>query len=504
MSDANRTKVSYVPETTLGTTPATPAWKSLRVTGTSLSFKPLTTTSNELVSDRQFTDLVRVGQEVGGGVDAEFSWTNLDQPLETAFFNAWVQTPYRSNNGTADSIITDVTSTVATFTNPAAEATGQGTLAVGHLVTTSGFGVAGNNVNAIRITAASATTATITGFASEAVVPAAARIKVVGLEGAASDLSITLASSVFYLNSAAPLNFATLGIVPGMWIKLGGAAVGTQFATAANNDWVRVASTVSAGVVSLDRTPTSFAADSGTSKTIRVWFGDYLRNGTTKKSISIEQQYADLVAPEYDTLAGMVADTFDLTADTQSIKTASLMFVGMSATNSTSRFAGSTDVSTTPGYDYLGTVPRAGDVFNTSSNVARIAENGTAITTNYVQSFSLNLTNSLRRQNAVGTLASIGIGAGRCAVTGSLKTYYFSNGIRTKILAGTATALDVRLADPDGVRYVHIDLPRVKFSDGTPEGIVVDSDRTLTASYQALKDPTLGYTIQLQRYEQIA
>ena len=85
-----------------------------------------------------------------------------------------------------------------------------------------------------------------------------------------------------------------------------------------------------------------------------------------------------------------------------------------------------------------------------------------------------------------------------------LNTYYFSNAIRTKLLAGTATAIDTRVVDPAGIRAYIVDLPRVKLTDGTPEGIQVDSDRTLNAQFMALKDPTLGFTIQMSRFEQFA
>lgn len=496
MSDANRTKLSFVAETTLGTTPATPAWKQLRITRSGLTYRPITVQSNELASDRQVTDLIRVGQEAGGSFDAEFSFANADPLLESAFFSAWTQMPYRYNNGTADSIITDVSATVVTTSNPAAEATGQGTFAVGHLVRHSGFTTAGNN-GLFRISAATATTYTTTGLTIEASPPGTARTKVVGIEGASADISAQAGATNSLTTSA--LNWTTLGIVAGMWLKVGGAAAGTQFATAANNDWVRV-SAVTSTVLTLDRVPSGWTTDTGTSKTIRLWVGDYLRNGTTKKSFSFEQQYQDLTSPEYDVFSGMLANSFSLQADAQAIKSLSLEFQGLSATNGTTRFTGSTDTAT----DYLGAVPRTGDVFNTSSNVARLAEGGSAITGSYVLALSVALNNNLRRQNAVGSLASVGMGAGRAVVTGNLNTYYGSNAIRTKLLNGTATSLDARFADPNGTRAYVLDMPRVKLTDGSPEGIQSDSDRTINMAFQALKDSTLGYTIQLQRFEEFA
>jgi hypothetical protein len=43
-------------------------------------------------------------------------------------------------------------------------------------------------------------------------------------------------------------------------------------------------------------------------KTITVYVGDMIKNGTTEQTMSIEQQYQDLVVPEYDYLTGMAVD----------------------------------------------------------------------------------------------------------------------------------------------------------------------------------------------------
>jgi hypothetical protein len=46
--------------------------------------------------------------------------------------------------------------------------------------------------------------------------------------------------------------------------------------------------------------PASWAADAGTSKTIQVFTGDYVKNGITQRSFSIERQQQDLVSPQLD------------------------------------------------------------------------------------------------------------------------------------------------------------------------------------------------------------
>lgn len=495
MSDANRTAAALAEEATFNTVPATPAWRALRVKGVNLTFAPVTVISEELRSDRQITDLIRVGLEAGGDIPMEASYGALDDLIEGAMMNVWTNAPYRYNNAVADSIITDVTATTITFSNPGVNPTGTGTFAVGHLVRTSGFTAAGNNALR-RVTAATVTTVNLAGGTIDAAPAAQARLKVVGFQGAAGDITATTVGSNALTSTA--LDFTTLGLVPGMWLKIGGTAAGERFTTvAANNDWVRVSiasgvTAITATRLELDIVPTGWATDSGATKTISVWMGDYIRNGTTKKSYAIEVQYQDLAVPEYEVYSGMRVGTFNLSGDAQSILQAQASFMGGNVTNSTARTAGSTDVAAP-----------TGDVLNTSSNVGRIAENGAVVQgPNFVLGVNITIDNTLRRQNSVGNVASHGIGIGRAKVSGKLSTYYGNNTILNKIRNGTATSYDVRFTDPNGTRVILVDIPRIKFNTGSPAVPGVDTDRTLDTDFTGLRHPVGTYTIQIQRFEE--
>ena len=496
MSDANRTKVSFVDEGTFDVVPTSPAWKQVRITGAPFTFTPTNVVSDELITDRQVADLVRVALETGGDLPMEFSYANQDPLLRGAMYSDWVPATLRYNDGTADSVITDVSvgGVYTVITNASNPEKNYGAFAIGQLVRNTGF-VAGNT-GLFRASAATATSVTLPTTTAEAAPGASARMKVVGIEGASGDITATAGGTNFIGATAA--NFINQGFVAGMWAKIGGTAAGTKFATAADNDWVHI-SAVTATQLTLDVVPAGWATDAGAAKTIQIWMGDYIRNGTTARSFAGEVQFQDLATVEYDVYSGLRVGGWTLSANAQQILQSAFSFLGANATNSTTRTAGSTDDAE----DILGAIPRVGDVFNASSNVARIAEAGAALAgPNYVQAFSLALSNTLRRQNSIGKLTSHGIGAGRVQVTGKLTTYYGSNAVRTKLLAGTATSLDARFVDPNGTRAVTVDLPRVKLVAGTPQVSGVDTDRILDLDLQALKHATLGYTIQVQRFEE--
>lgn len=494
MSDSNRTKVGFVKEAAFGVTPATPAIKNLRIKSTALSFTPKTVESKELRADRMVADLPRVANEAGGTLPLEVSWRSLDDLYEYVMQSNWVRTPVRDNNGTAASNITSVAISgvynVAAATNPTSDFS-SGAFVIGQLVRASGFTNAGNN-GLMRVTTGGG--ASFTASAQVTVVDAApvaaARLKVIGFRGAAGDVTASatgLASTV--------LDFTTLGLQQGQWLKVGGSTVAEQFATAADNAWVRVNGVITATAVPLDNLPAGWAVDAAAAKTITVQYGDVLKNGTVEQTMSIEQQYLDLLVPEYDLYTGMAVDQLALGFKQQDLIEATATFIGANATNSIVRTAGATDIAAP-----------TNDVINTSSNLATLTENGLALpTVSAITAVNLNITNSIRRRPALGQLGSVDIASGTYRVKGDFSMYYGSNIVRTKVLAGTASNFVMRTVDataPNGARAYVFDIPKLKYDDGNPNIPGIDTDRTMQPKFTALAHPTLGYEFSIQRVEE--
>ena len=144
MTDSNRTRLSVVRETSLGVTPGGPRLRTMRFTGESLKFEPQFVQPDEIRDDRMNVDPVKINENNSGGINYQLSFPVDESPLSEMFrsmmFNPWVNTPYRDNDGLADSIITGVAATGGIIT----VVTGVAFVA-GQLIRASGFGVAGNN-----------------------------------------------------------------------------------------------------------------------------------------------------------------------------------------------------------------------------------------------------------------------------------------------------------------------------------------------------------------------
>lgn len=89
MSSANLTTLSYIPETTLGVPPATPAMHRLRYTGESLNLAITNTASAEIRPDRAQIDTIPVSSDAAGDINFELSFGSFDDFIAAAFANVW-------------------------------------------------------------------------------------------------------------------------------------------------------------------------------------------------------------------------------------------------------------------------------------------------------------------------------------------------------------------------------------------------------------------------------
>ncbi len=483
MADTNRLRLAYVEETSLGTTPNSPSMRTIRATGESLNHDIQTTESKEIRSDRQTADLMQVGASNSGALNFELSFPSVRSWLAdflryALFASSWSSQP-EAYNATTDSVITDAGTTADTYV----VASGGTAFKAGHLVRASGFANAANH-KLFRVESSTGTTVVGDSLAlsAETAPPAGARLKVVGFEGAAGDIQATSTGL-----SSTTLDFTTFGLTSGQWLRIGGGASGTAFATAPNNDWARIVS-VAAHAIQLDHRPAGWSADSGSGKTVRVFVGDLLRNGTTKKGVTIEKGFLDLAVPEYLAYRGMVVAQMSLQVGAKEVVTGSFSFMGLAHGASTSE---------------LGSPEAAGaaGVMTASANVGRIAEGGAALgTPNFVRSVSIDLQNNLREIDAIGTLGLVDVGVGKLGLTGKMSTYFGSSALYQKYLGGTETSLVLRL-QKDGQAIV-ITLPRVKFEKGSVVAQGENQDVMAELDFRALRDPATGATIQIDRVEE--
>ena len=448
MSSSNRVRLSLVSEVTLGTTPVTPRMRTIRTTGESLTYTPTFIQTAEIRSDRQVIDPIESISSAAGGINFELSYPDDASPLseiyKSAFYNPWVNTATRFNDGTAASVITGVTTsgTVATCLTGTA-------FVASHLVQFSGFNVAGNN-GVFTCTTGSATVPAFvgSGITDEASPLATAKMKVVGAVGGTTDITATATGL-----GSGTLSFSTLGLAVGQWIKVGGTASGTKFATAVLNTWIRVTA-IATHALTCDNLPAGWTTDAGTGQTIKLFWGDQIRNGTTQSSLTIEKSFLGQTAPTHLVYNGMVVNTLTQTITSKAAVVGTVAFMGMGGSESTTPLdAGTYDAATT------------GKVMSANANVGRLAENGSALTSpNWASSFEVSVANNAMALEAVDSMSPVSIEGMECAVTGKVTTYFGDDTLLAKFYAGTATSFSSRITkNSQAIIYT---LPRCTYTGG--------------------------------------
>ncbi len=263
-------------------------------------------------------------------------------------------------------------------------------------------------------------------------------------------------------------------VVPGQWIKVAG------FTTAANNGFFRVVSRTTAKIV-IEGALVDEAA--GASVTIKS--GGMLRNGTTTKSFVLEKKFADIT--QFLSYTGMMVGDYSLDFEAGAVLKGAFGFQGKSVTPAQATVGtGAAVAASTTG------------IMNAVNNILGIRRGATAWTAK-ISKLGLALKNNLRAQKAVGSLGAVGVGSGRCEVTGSLSVYFEDASFYTDYVQNNAFLLSFRAQDNAGNAYVFT-LPKVKLTDANIVAGGPDADVMVEGSYQALKDPTTLITVQIDRF----
>lgn len=95
MSDANRVQLAFVAESTFGEKETGSALQILRYNSESLKQDMNTTISEEIRSDRQISDVARIGISASGGIDFELSYGSHDIFLKSALLSSGWSTEVR-------------------------------------------------------------------------------------------------------------------------------------------------------------------------------------------------------------------------------------------------------------------------------------------------------------------------------------------------------------------------------------------------------------------------
>jgi hypothetical protein len=296
---------------------------------------------------------------------------------------------------------------------------------------------------------------------------------VAGTNGAATGTSVYTTTSVVLTGAGSPFTNMTAG----QWFRV----VDPNLTT--NQGWFKASAITNATTLTVG----SAVFTAGTTTGTGVVQSARVTNGTTQSGFSIERNNADLT--QFQNFRGMTPSKMSLQMQPGQILTGSVSFMGKDA----QALAGATAM---PG---TSNASLTNGVFNAVSNVFSLLENGTALTNTFARNLSINVENNLRGQDAIGTLGSVGIGAGQSVITGSLELYFADSTYMNKFINNTTSNLSVRVSSGStGIGYT-LTFPNIKYSDGGTPTPGANQDVTLALPFQALRDSTTGAQILVDR-----
>jgi hypothetical protein len=285
------------------------------------------------------------------------------------------------------------------------------------------------------------------------------------LRGAIASATVAVASCTVAASSitASGTDFQASFSV-GQWIKTSNGSQMAKISAVTSTIITTIGTTLVAGVVSTSIT------------------GRTLTNGTTKTSYFIETAFGGITAVKYQN--GQRVNTMNLAVASQQIITGAFEFVGKQGYTASTTVASS--VVTSAGTNTPMTA---------AANVPTILSDDAILATS-VNSFSIDTNNNMAPRPTVGSKFSSEPVDGGFDLTGNINLYFDRIDFYNKLISHTSFSLDYMFRDADGNVMV-ISLPEIKASNGDPMAGGKDEDVFLSLDFQAIKDPTLAYTIRM-------
>ena len=130
-----------------------------------------------------------------------------------------------------------------------------------------------------------------------------------------------------------------------------------------------------------------------------------------------------------------------------------------------------------------------------AANVVKTLHNDSSLLS-AINSFTVDINNNMAPRPTVGSKFSSEPVDGGLDVTGNLNIFFDRIDFYQDLINHTSFSLDYMMRDDNG-NAVIISLPEIKGTTGDPMAGGKDEDVFLSLDYQAVKDPTLGYTIRI-------
>lgn len=179
-----------------------------------------------------------------------------------------------------------------------------------------------------------------------------------------------------------------------------------------------------------------------------------LDNGTADVAFSVLKQFPDLAVQANHLFKGNRINSWNLNLNKKSILTQSFELLGMGFANGVMPLG-----LTTPTFGAIDT----SDPFNGSTNISSILLD-TVPFTSCIDTMSLTVSNNLRPQECLGSLAPTGYTQGKFQATMSGDIYFKDETLFDKFRLAQSFAWDMNLTDSAN-RILKLNFPKVKFED---------------------------------------
>lgn len=421
--DANLVGFYKSREQTLGVLPANPVWATREPNSfddlggeyTKVARRPFSPSRQR--KKGSVTDL-----DADGGYNEDLTQNNMQSELEEFFFAALRETPTQTN----------VAAVAATDDYTVASSAG---FLVGMIVLASGFTIAANNGLHVLNGITDGTHISTGDALTDEAAAAEQTVKVVGFQFTAGDLEMTAAVGGQFVLTTTTQALDDLPLIPGQWVAIGGGAAGDSFDDGGDPlvGFARIAKDgISENAIAFDKSTFVPITTDGAGKTVRLWFGDVVKNEDdpdliTRFSSTIERTLGrddDGVQSEY--LTGSVANELTWNSPLANLVNIDLSYVAQRANTRKgvdgplSRRVGNTITKA------LGE-----DAFNTSSNVYRIRMAiidpdtlNPAPLFARVTEWTLTINNNVSAAKAQGVLGGFDTTVGNFDVDGEFTAYF--------------------------------------------------------------------------------
>lgn len=481
--DANLVGFYKRREAQFGVTPATGEWQTREPNSFDDFGGDYTMVARRPFSpSRQRKKGTTVDLDASGGYSEDLTQNNMQRELEEFFFAAMRSTP-------------TATPTAVTSTGYSVAGAASAGFKADLLILATGFAIAGNNGLKL-VSAADADSVDVTGLTAEASPPAGARIKVVGIQFDAGDLDMTAAvgNSFLLTTTATPLD--ELGLIPGQWVFIGGDATVTRFDV---SGFARIGlNGISENAVAFDKSTFTPATLDGAGKTIRMFYGDVLKNEEDpdliqRFSSTFERTLGrDDDGVQSENITGMVANELTWNSPLANNVTVDLAYIGQRHNTRTGA-----EGPLSARVDNTRARALGEEAFNTSSNIYRLrlapidpATLNPLPLFARVTEWSLTINNNVTSAKAQGVLGGFDVTVGNFDLDGEFTAYFSTVEAIHAVKCNRDMTFDAIYARDNG--GIFLDIPLISLGGGRLE---IEQDAAIMLPLEAMAaESPFGHT----------